>query len=284
MRLEEKLSTRRNPEEFKQSINATHMDNDIEPYVCLSEDCISPMLFFVHMKDWISHMVAFHSDKWYRKIHMSTWYCDVGHEAELQFNDHESFVRHMKDPANHKDRDPPTDLQLDTLSRNRQRILVRDEEYCCPICECVPNSLEPVIASSEPDQIRRFLYEHIAVHIKDLAFKPIPTLDEAEPSEYRQSEVDDRSHGRLRGGDSTASHPSGLNELRQETSLAFEDRGSADMILDTDLASNWRAPPFSEYWEEYWEQREHKATLDLERSDPILDHFAQTQRQPDRSL
>ncbi|KAK1252146.1 hypothetical protein MKX08_003333 [Trichoderma sp. CBMAI-0020] len=174
-----------------------HMDEDIEPYVCLSEDCTSPMLFFVHMKDWMSHMVTFHSDEWHRKIHMSTWYCDVDHEAVYQFNDHESFVRHMKDPANHPNGSPPTDLQLDTLSSDNQKILVRDDEYCCPFCECVPDTLEPILASSDPDKIIRSLYEHIACHIKDFSLKAISIQDEVKSSENGQSDIDNGSHERL---------------------------------------------------------------------------------------
>lgn len=91
----------------------------------------------------MSHMVTFHSGEWHRKIHMSTWSCDVGHEAVLQFKDYESLVRHVRDPANYKDRRAPTDLQLDTLSSDKQRFLVRDEEYCCPLCECASDTLEP---------------------------------------------------------------------------------------------------------------------------------------------
>ncbi|PNP43623.1 hypothetical protein TGAMA5MH_04595 [Trichoderma gamsii] len=220
---------------------------------------------------------------------MSTWYCDVGHENVLQFNDHESFVRHMKDPANHKDRRPPTNLQLDTLSSDKQRFLVRDEEYCCPLCECVPDTLEPMIASSDPDKIRRFLHEHISDHLEDLAFEIIPTLEEAEPSEDIQCEVGDDSHRRLLGSDSMASYPSGLHELRQETSLAFEDgsdRGSdATGITDLVCMSNrsiveeeWEEGEEKEAWEE-WKEGKYKAAIGLPGQDPILDHFARTQRQ-----
>ncbi|KAL6830618.1 hypothetical protein J3E69DRAFT_378785 [Trichoderma sp. SZMC 28015] len=178
---EENLSTRRNPDESKH-----HTDEDMEPYVCLSEDCTSPMLFFVHMKDWMNHMEMFHSDQWNRKIHMSPWYCDVGHRPAIHFDDHDSFVRHMEDPANHEGWEPPIDLQLETLSCKKQRFPLRDE-YCCPICECVPSVLEPVISNSSPDEIRRQLYEHIAAHIKDLVFESIPTLDHVE---YTQYEID----------------------------------------------------------------------------------------------
>lgn len=169
---EEKPSTRRNTDESKH-----HTDEDTEPYVCLSEDCTSPMLFFVNMNDWMNHMEMSHSDQWNRKIHMSPWYCDVGHKPALHFEDHDSFVRHMTDPANHEGWEPPTDRQLDTPFRDK---------YCCPICECVPGALEPVISNSSPDEIRRQLYEHIAAHIKD-AFKSVPTLEELERT---QSEID----------------------------------------------------------------------------------------------
>ncbi|KAM0518935.1 hypothetical protein ACHAPE_003925 [Trichoderma viride] len=258
-----------------------HLEDDTEHYVCLSEGCISPLLFFVDMEDWMSHMVTFHSVEWHRKIHMSTWYCDVSHEAVLQFNDYGSFVRHV--------RDPPTDLQLDTLSRTSTRFLIRDEEYCCPLCECVPDILEPVIASSDPDKIRRSLHEHIAAHLKDLPFETIPALEEAEPSEDTQYEVNDDSHRRLLGGDSMASYPSGLHELRQETSLAFEDgfdRGSGATEI-TDLVCMWNRSIIEEEWEEgegietweEWKEWEYKAAIGLPRQDPILDHFARTQRQ-----
>lgn len=257
------------------------MDEDTEPYVCLSEECTSPTLFFVHMKDWMSHMETFHSGQWNRKIHMGTWYCDIGHTPAIQFNNRESFVRHMKDPANHKGREPPTDLQLDTLSRNKQRILVRDDEYCCPLCECVPSALEQVIVNSDPDKIRHHLYKHIAAHIKDLAFKSIPVLDGAEPSEHRQSEVDDGDYRQLRGDNSAASYPSGLDRLRGETSVAFGDSpdqgsvGTEDEAYNVDyynmdrLATLWDNPGFVEHWG-------HKAAPDPGKPDAILDHFARS--------
>ncbi|KAH0532612.1 hypothetical protein TsFJ059_001282 [Trichoderma semiorbis] len=178
---EENLSTRRNPDESKH-----HTDEDMEPYVCLSEDCTSPMLFFVNMNDWMNHMEMFHPDQWNRTIHMSPWYCDVGHKPAINFDDHDSFVRHMTDPANHEGQEPQTDRQLETLPCKKQRFPLRDE-YCCPLCECVPSVLELVISNSSPDEIRRQLYEHIAAHIKDLVFESIPTLDQVE---YTQFEID----------------------------------------------------------------------------------------------
>ncbi|KFA48128.1 hypothetical protein S40293_10227, partial [Stachybotrys chartarum IBT 40293] len=261
-----------------------HMDEDTEPYVCLSEQCTSPMLFFVHMKDWIGHMETFHSSQWNRTIHMSTWYCDIGHKPAIQFNDRSSFVRHMKDRTNHGGREPPTDLQLDTLSRNKHEVLVRDDEYCCPICECVPDTLKPVIGTDAPQKIRSVLYEHVAAHIKDLAFKSVPALDQAEAEGDGKSQVEDGDRRQLKGNDSTASYPSGLEGLRQETNLDFYDDLDGDTFGAEDephnedfsglggLPSLWDNPEFVEYWEQ-------KTTQDIAKPDIILDQLAQGQQE-----
>jgi len=258
------------------------MDEDTKPYVCLSEECTSPLLFFVHMKQWIDHMKSFHSDQWNRKIHMSTWYCDIGHETALQFNDRNSFLRHMKDPASHDGRQPPTDLQLDTLSRNKHKILVREDEYCCPICDCVPNTLKPVIATSDPADIRKRLYEHIAAHIKDLAFKSVPALDNLELDQDVPSEVDDRERESLRRDKSAASYPSGFDQIKRETSLTFDENPDREIVGMEDEpysksyydmeneATLWDNADFQEYWKS-------KITQAPKKSDTILEHFAQIQ-------
>ncbi|KAL7953374.1 hypothetical protein V8C34DRAFT_297213 [Trichoderma compactum] len=57
----------------------------------------------------------FHSEQWNRKIHMSTWYCDIGHKPAIQFDDHKSCLRHMKDPANHEPGSPNRSAARHTL-------------------------------------------------------------------------------------------------------------------------------------------------------------------------
>src|SRR4051812_36000307 len=105
------------------------------------------------MQEWLDHMKTIHSDQWTQKIHMSTWYCDVDHDF-MQFNDHISFIEHMKDSTNHRSRPSPTELQLDALSRNRKRMLIRQEEYSCPLCDSVPDSIKPVIRTSNSQNIK----------------------------------------------------------------------------------------------------------------------------------
>jgi len=150
-----------------------------------------PVVFFVHMREWLDHMNVMHSDQWTRKIHMTTWFCDVEHDGEvLQFNDYGRFVEHMKDSTNHPKRQPPTDLQLDALSRNKQKVLVREEEYSCPLCDCVPDSIEPVIRTGNPKEVKHLLHKHIAKHVETLAFLSVPVLASTDPDQKEASVAD----------------------------------------------------------------------------------------------
>ncbi|CAG9990474.1 unnamed protein product [Clonostachys byssicola] len=188
-----------------------HLDDDVQPYVCLSEECTSPLLFFVNMKEWVNHMNSVHSEQWTRMIHMSTWFCDTNHE-DKQFNDLESFREHMRDPASHPGRPPPSDLQLDTLSRNKQKTLVREDKYSCPFCDCIPDALKPVIPTSEPNAIRDQLHKHIASHIKDLAVLSIPILTTTETPKSESDEAEDEEKNRRLQEGEEASYPSGYDE------------------------------------------------------------------------
>jgi nucleoside phosphorylase len=233
------------------------------------------------MKQWIDHMKAFHSDQWNRKIHMSTWYCDISHDTAIQFNDRENFLKHMKDPDSHPGREPPTELQLDTLSRKKHRVLVRENEYCCPMCDCVPDSLKPIISTSDPAAIKDRLYKHIAQHIKDLAFKSIPVLDNAEPRNG-SSGTDGEERDHLRAENSDASYPSGFDDSLRETPLTFDENPvrvtttireeffydmeeTNDTYLDDIGFNDYRRLETAQVWGG---------------PDAILDHFAKAQQNP----
>lgn len=211
-----------------------HLDEDVQPYVCLSEECTTPLLFFVGMKQWVDHMNSVHSKQWNRKIHMSTWYCDIGHEKTHQFDDLESFIAHMKAPESHPDRQPPSDLQIDTLSRTKQRILIREDEYSCFLCNCIPDKLKPVIPTSDPDTILYELHKHIASHIKDLAPLSVPRTDATGERGKEVSEADDQGGGRWLKDGEKASYPSGFDEWVQAISFSFSSGSSAHILLPED--------------------------------------------------
>ncbi|QKX64566.1 uncharacterized protein TRUGW13939_11741 [Talaromyces rugulosus] len=198
-----------------------HIDGDTKPYVCLSECCTYPLVFFSNMKEWIDHMENSHSPQWNRKVHTHTWDCDTGHDTVLQFTERESFRKHMMDPASHPGRKPPTEDELEMLFLGWQKWPAREDEFCCPICECVPDFLKPLISKNDPNT-KKGLYEHIAWHLKDLAFKFIPRFDCPE-LKTEPSETDDEEKDHLRAEGSDASYPSGFDESLREAPLTFDE-------------------------------------------------------------
>ncbi|CAM1505662.1 Fc.00g112990.m01.CDS01 [Cosmosporella sp. VM-42] len=251
----------------------THVDGDVQPYVCLSEDCARPPLFFVHMGGWLEHMRNMHSAEWTRRIHMTTWYCDSGHDLK-QFEDLEGFQSHMRDLVEHPQQaQPPTDVQLAALSRRKQQLILRDE-YVCPLCDCVPGKIEPVIRDASAEELRLLLEKHIAAHIKSLALLSLPALDDNSPSidEISNPENEPAPKDRSQGG--RRNLPSGLDSDIEKVSLSFDDLGLEQIDLreeqqvSVDALDNPMELTEDDHWDFYWQQQS-QPELDPQ-TDPVI--------------
>ena len=223
------------------------------------------------MREWIDHMNSMHSDQWARRIHMSTWYCGTSHEAE-QFNDLESFMEHMKDPAKHPGRPPPSDLQIDTLSRRKRTTLTREAEYPCPFCACIPDSIKPVIPTSKPKDIQHLLHKHIASHIKSLSVLSVPLLTIQETSQPGSDRSEDKQNGRQLQEGEKASYPSGYDEELRALPLSEDESPEEIPHLSVDETQNtyWRDIGFIDWYEA-------KVTKSGPESDVILQDFIRAQ-------
>ncbi|KAH8886180.1 hypothetical protein GQ53DRAFT_809774, partial [Thozetella sp. PMI_491] len=82
-------------EDLTKSSWMRHVDKDIRPFVCLSENCNQPLHFFRHFSDWERHMVEKHSPNWPREVHSAIWYCDIKHQS-VEFSRREEFESHLK--------------------------------------------------------------------------------------------------------------------------------------------------------------------------------------------
>ena len=102
-----------------------------------------------------------HSMNWSEKIHTDRWYCDVGHPKLLEFDEKTAFFNHLKSDHGTK----LTRSQLQGRLRRNRWIATRDP-YVCPLCDYVPRDTERRIGEI-PNQ---FLWEHVAEHLKSLAF------------------------------------------------------------------------------------------------------------------
>ncbi|KAK1248919.1 hypothetical protein MKX08_007139 [Trichoderma sp. CBMAI-0020] len=161
-----------------------HVNRDVKPFVCLSEQCRSPVLFFASMERWIEHMNKMHSHEWTRKIHPASWICDTNHDA-IQFKDVESFREHMNDTDSHPT--TPNDHELRVLEIEQWRYLPRNE-HLCPLCDFTLDMPKRSISTDVTEaNLYRPLHEHIASHLKDLTVLSLPILDTTKGSEMNNA-------------------------------------------------------------------------------------------------
>ncbi|KAK5996024.1 hypothetical protein PT974_04447 [Cladobotryum mycophilum] len=145
-----------------------HVDRDIEPYVCISEECSETLRFFTRMQDWVEHMQTRHSMDWAARIHTELWYCDVNHSDPLEFSNRDIFVKHMKE-EHAKDL---TNSQLQGRIRRNRRVAKR-EPFACPLCDCIPEDLKERVT----EKPYKPLFKHIARHLKYVSFWSMSYLD-----------------------------------------------------------------------------------------------------------
>ncbi|KAI0439843.1 hypothetical protein F4803DRAFT_529470 [Xylaria telfairii] len=107
-----------------------HFKKDLQPYVCISEDCSEPAVYFTSFSKWRKHMDDVHTTDWARRIHSpQVWYCDVSPHEYLEFREKRELEHHLK-----------TEHSNDLNSNQLKRRLVRNTlpsprgENICPLC------------------------------------------------------------------------------------------------------------------------------------------------------
>lgn len=154
--------------------NRSHVEGDLEPYVCISEDCIDPLRYFKTFDQWESHMQNRHTARWAERIHTQRWYCDFEHDPIQEFDKEHSLRDHLN--AEHGQK--LTDSQLRGRLRRNRRIASRNA-FICPICDSEPANIRKKV-DGNPYQL---LWNHIGEHLKLLAFSSLPydQFDSGEP-------------------------------------------------------------------------------------------------------
>ncbi|KAL7819527.1 hypothetical protein V8C44DRAFT_318370 [Trichoderma aethiopicum] len=141
-----------------------HLARDVQPYVCISEECKQPPRFFAHLDDWESHMQTMHTPDWARRIHTLTWYCEIDtcneNAARSEFTRKEDFIQHFSTAHPKKFTKP----QIMAKARRNRTTRERDM-LVCPLCDCRPKGVE--LSSEDP---QRQLAEHIAKELRRVAF------------------------------------------------------------------------------------------------------------------
>ena len=172
-------------------------------------------------------MAANHSQDWPRRVHATTWYCNLRHvdssEDPVQFDNEGDWRKHMKDVSLHPDRSkPPSETQLNALAIQNQQTALRDL-YVCPFCEDKPKSISILGDRGNPVDTATILVTHIAQHVKSLAFMSLPDIEgDAAEGDSKLKSAEDSSRKRLlRKPDSQQEAPSGAS-LLETVPLIFD--------------------------------------------------------------
>ncbi|KAI5460636.1 hypothetical protein BGZ63DRAFT_425133 [Mariannaea sp. PMI_226] len=144
-----------------------HVLQDLEPYLCISEECLDPPKFFPSSAEWMDHMQTRHTMDWAKRIHTERWYCHLC--TEVEFDDKAALLTHLQ--AKHGDK--LTLSQIQGRTRRNRRIAMREDAFACPLCNHVPDSILEYV----PEKPYKRLAQHVARHLKSLSFLSLSYLD-----------------------------------------------------------------------------------------------------------
>ncbi|KAJ4009397.1 hypothetical protein NW766_008514 [Fusarium irregulare] len=159
-----------------------HVKDDLDPYVCLFEECESPGHLYSHSGQWMKHM----------RDHTLRWRCKSKTHGEFIASTKADYIQHMNTchPGKFKD------AQLAVLA-DRGALTGGPLFTACPLCGV--------------DKTDRSMESHVVSHMRLLALKSLPaTLDDAD-------ELDEAEEQHDSGDTSRAQSRSTIKRALEET-------------------------------------------------------------------
>ncbi|RAH50483.1 uncharacterized protein BO95DRAFT_458968 [Aspergillus brunneoviolaceus CBS 621.78] len=146
-----------------------HFQDDLEPYICLFEDCTSPRELFSSAEQWLAHMKAHPAPS-------TEWICSMRHASSDRtvMKSAEEFAIHVREM--HSGRF--TDMQIKKLQIRAAR--PGPVFPSCPFCDWLehPDPEKPKVSGGPTP-----MEEHIADHLFDLALLSLPPIQNNENSD-----------------------------------------------------------------------------------------------------
>ncbi|RSL93297.1 hypothetical protein CEP52_013342 [Fusarium oligoseptatum] len=130
-----------------------HFNEDLEPYVCISEECSAQPVYFSSRRNWQAHMNESHTVDWSQEIHKNAiWYCDLDPHGYQEFMDAEELRNHLKS----KHEGTVTSEESETLVAMNTMYVSRSPTEC-PLCfEDILNLVENEPIPAKPAANREF--------------------------------------------------------------------------------------------------------------------------------
>ncbi|KAK6342201.1 hypothetical protein TWF730_001679 [Orbilia blumenaviensis] len=132
-----------------------HLAGDILPYICVFEDCPTPLQFYLKREDWERHIKTDHP----------FWNCYICEEAgdQLEFQDEHDLIKHIE--GNHRDTIEADEIPM-FLDASKHFPIIQ-----CPLCPSSEEMFESL--------------EHIAQCVHDFSLRSLPEPSEGDaPGDY----------------------------------------------------------------------------------------------------
>ncbi|KAF2969199.1 hypothetical protein GQX73_g4309 [Xylaria multiplex] len=208
-------------EEMMDVLWRNHIDEDLRPYACISNDCVAHPVSFSTVEEWKTHMNDTHPTNWTQYIHRVTWRCQY---CDNSFLVEELLKFHLT--QNHsKNHEVPLDsfeLDIITLRSKFKRPRNPDE---CPLCGPAPWSDPRGQLLTPPGTMLSDLEMHLAAHLQHVAFLSLSRwetdsreTDIVEVNMYETAKGS-RDLARLRPNKEGSQGPDGTKKLNIESKM-----------------------------------------------------------------
>lgn len=214
-----------------------HVNEDLQPYVCISENCAENLRFFPTERLWLQHMRQAHTTTWIRHLHTSdavSWVCPMHHATtytdQTMFGSHGDLYGHMTQVHHNS----LTETEIVAISR-RSEIKTPRSMDICPLCgdrhspdkdttdNYTPHNLDDQEQAIRDSANHARIAPFVGRHLKSLAFFTLRKLLD-EPDEDDEEEDPDKSDKKVAidsANSRTREDPD--DEATELSTLSFDD-------------------------------------------------------------
>ncbi|KAF1985819.1 hypothetical protein K402DRAFT_464139 [Aulographum hederae CBS 113979] len=178
-----------------------HVKNDLDPYVCLFEDCDHPLELYKHSEAWLKHM---------RQEHMLRWRCAAKSHKPEMFETRAAFEEHMRQRHKNTFSEKQLPLLAERSARPTGPTFVE-----CPLCGL--------------SQANEGMENHVVQHLRFIALKSLPWPDDVEDAP--SSKASERPKTRTTIADqSEYGVPPIFDGIRRPATFGFQDNKTDDTV------------------------------------------------------
>lgn len=216
-----------------------HIDRDLKPYICLSEECLDSHSAYPTFSEWHRHM-KLHDWRWYQKTYLTpSWVCPLCGPSNNAYNNSNALYSHLAE--SHSDKFPSTELEaISRQSKIEQRRAWNDCLLCCFIINERKSEDKSAVSKRENGQQEQVIVKSFRSHFE------MPSPDDAgldldlsdTSSDSDSAETPQQKMQRRERSNVIARHIASHLQVLMLLTLRFVALKSDDDDLNEDFKSN----------------------------------------------